>query len=211
MVCEANGLPARRATATPQPRRSQASEAKWWFHLAVVDARLGTDRRSGARHAPGDRTESQPTRPRSGASGCGCSIRIRLEGAERAFNRATEIDPSDRAGWVGLARVYLQRDEASAPPGCSSGWSQPVPSDGYTLQLLGTAYRRLGRERPSGVGPAGWREGRTAVERRLDQRDAGVPPRLRRAVEGCDAAYIAAGQFPRGDRDPGAASPRPAR
>ncbi len=40
-----------------------------------------------------------------------------IEGAEHAFDRATEIDASDRAGWVGLARVYLQRGETARAAG----------------------------------------------------------------------------------------------
>jgi predicted Zn-dependent protease len=68
-----------------------------------------------------------------------------IEGAERAFSRATEIDPSDRAGWVGLARVYLQRNEPTRAAGLLERLVASGAGESYTLQLLGTAYQRVGR------------------------------------------------------------------
>jgi tetratricopeptide (TPR) repeat protein len=66
-------------------------------------------------------------------------------GAERAFSRATEIQPADRAGWIGLARVYLQRGENERAAGLLERLASAGSDDRYVLQLLGTAYRRLGR------------------------------------------------------------------
>ncbi len=41
MVCEANGLVGAARDAYANAAAIQASEAKWWFHLAAVEARLG--------------------------------------------------------------------------------------------------------------------------------------------------------------------------
>ena len=117
------------------------------------------------------------------------------EGAERAFGRATEIDPSDRAGWVGLARVYLQRNETARAAGLLERLVASGAGEPYTLQLLGTAYRRLGRADEAAsaleVGARGeaqwsdpWTDEMLAFRR-------GYAALLRDAT-----AYVVAGQFP---------------
>src|SRR5262249_44981582 len=63
------------------------------------------------------------------------------EGAERAFSRATEIDAADRAGWIGLARVYLQRDENERAAGLLERLVAAQPRGGYPLQLFGPPRR----------------------------------------------------------------------
>jgi tetratricopeptide (TPR) repeat protein len=68
-----------------------------------------------------------------------------IVGAERAFSRATEIQPDDRAGWIGLARVYLQRGENERAAGLLEKLAGASGGDRYVLQLLGTAYSRMGR------------------------------------------------------------------
>ena len=119
-------------------------------------------------------------RRRSGASARGCSIRIRLAGAEHAFNRSTEIDPADRAGWIGLARVYLQRDETRRAAGLLERLASSGPADGYTLQLLGTAYRAsdgtTGPRRPCRLARRESRNGATPGPTRCWS-SAGVTPR----------------------------------
>jgi superkiller protein 3 len=144
MVCEANGLSGAARDAYANAAAVQTSEPKWPFHLAVVDARLGRadaavrDMRTAIDRNPG-------YAPAYWRLGLWLLDDNQTEGAERAFNRATEIDPADRAGWVGLARVYLQRDENERAAGLLERLVAAAPEEGYTLQLLGTAYRRLGR------------------------------------------------------------------
>ena len=41
MVCEANGLAGAARDGYIAATTIQGSEAKWWFHLAAVEARLG--------------------------------------------------------------------------------------------------------------------------------------------------------------------------
>jgi tetratricopeptide (TPR) repeat protein len=145
MVCEANGLVGAARDAYARAAVLQASEAKWWFHLASVEARLGKadDAVRDMRHA----TKLNPSyAPAFWRLGLWLLDQNETSGAERAFNTATEIDPADRAGWTGLARLYLQRGENARAAGLLERLIQAgAGGDRYVLQLLGTAYRRLGR------------------------------------------------------------------
>lgn len=144
MVCQANGLPACARDAYALATKLQPAEAKWWFHLAAVESRLG--RTEEAARDMRRATEIDPAfAPSFWRLGLWLLDLNQLEGAERAFNRATEIQPADRAGWIGLARVYLQRNEDARAAGLLEQLAKAGAADGYVLQLLGTALRRLGR------------------------------------------------------------------
>ena len=65
--------------------------------------------------------------------------------AERAFVRAREIEPHGVPAALGLARVYLQRMENQPAADLLERTLANNPGDRYAMQLLGTAYRRLGR------------------------------------------------------------------
>jgi cytochrome c-type biogenesis protein CcmH/NrfG len=144
MVCEANGLVGAARDGYATAAAIHGSEAKWWFHLAAVEARLGKvdEAVRDVRRV----IELNPAyAPAFWRLGLWLLDENQIEGAERAFDRATEIDASDRAGWIGLARVYLQRGEAARAAGLLERLVASGAGDPYTLQLLGTAYRRLGR------------------------------------------------------------------
>jgi tetratricopeptide (TPR) repeat protein len=144
MVCEANGLPGAARDAYTQAAALQTSEAKWLYHLAVVESRLG--RSDYAVRDMRRAIERNPAyAPASWRLGLWLLDGNHVADAERAFGRATEIDPADRAGWLGLARVYLQRDENDRAAGLLERLVAAAPTDAYALQLLGAAYRRLGR------------------------------------------------------------------
>jgi superkiller protein 3 len=144
MVCEANGLAGAARDAYANAAALQPGESKWPFHLAVVESRLG--RTDDAVRDMRRAIELNPNyAPAQWRLGLWLLDQNQTEGAERAFSRATDIDPADRAGWIGLARVYLQRDENERAAGLLERLAAGAPNDGYTLQLLGTAYRRLGK------------------------------------------------------------------
>ena len=194
MVCEANGLVGAARDGYATAAAIQTSEAKWWFHLASVEARLGKvdDAVREMRRA----IELNPTYAAAfWRLGLWLLDQNQIEGAERAFVRATEIDASDRAGWIGLARVYLQRSETARAAGLLERLIASGAGESYTLQLLGTAYRRLGRvdEAASAleIGARGepqwadpWTDEMLAFRR-------GYAALLKDAT-----AYIVAGQFP---------------
>jgi superkiller protein 3 len=144
MVCEANGLAGAARDAYANATALQGADAKWWYRLASVESRLGRADdavRDMRRAIDADSTYA----PAYWRLGFWLLDQNQTEGAERAFDRATEIDPSDRAGWIGLARVYLQRDETARAAGLLERLVGAAPAEPYTLQLLGTAYRRMGR------------------------------------------------------------------
>jgi len=144
MVCEANGLAGAARDAYAQAAALQNSDAKWWYHLASVDSRLGRtdDAITDMRRAIDANSTYAPAYWRLGLW---LLDQNKTGDAERAFSRATELDPADRAGWIGLARVYLQRDENARAAGLLERLVGAAPAEAYTLQLLATAYRRLGR------------------------------------------------------------------
>ena len=144
MVCEANGLAGAARDAYVTATTLQGSEAKWWFRLAAVEARLG--RTDDAVRDMRRATDRNPTyAPAYWRLGLWLLDQNQIEAAERAFDVATDLQPADRTGWIGLARVYLQRGEAARAAGLLERLAEAGTADRYTLQLLGTAYRRLGR------------------------------------------------------------------
>jgi len=144
MVCEANGLVGAARSAYATAVSLQTSDARWWYHLGAVDARLGR-----SDEAVQDLRRSIDLNggyaPSFWRLGFWLLDRNEAGAAERAFARATEIDPADRIGWIGLARVYLQRGENARAAGLLERLVSAGTADRYALQLLGTAYRRLGR------------------------------------------------------------------
>ncbi len=144
MVCEANGLAGTAREAYAHAAAMQPAEPKWPFHLAMVESRLGQSGEAirDMRHAIELNASYAPGYWRLGLW---LLDENQVAEAEHAFNRATDIDPADRAGWLGLARLYLQRDENERAAGLLEKLVSAAPTDSYALQLLGNAYRRLGR------------------------------------------------------------------
>ena len=141
----------------------------------------------------------QPMRRRSGASARGCSIRIR----SRAPSARSTARPKSTRRIVpagsGSRGCICSADEHDRAAGLLERLASADPSDGYTLQLLGTAYRRLGRHDQAAsalqVGAKGepqwsdpWTNEMLAFRR-------GYAALLKDAT-----AYIVAGQFPRRSR-----------
>jgi superkiller protein 3 len=194
MACEANGLPSAARDAYAVAAMLEPSQAKWTFHRARVDGRLGQvdDAVRGMRRV----IETDPRfAPAHWRLGLLLLDQNHLDDAQRAFTRATELDSTDRAGWLGLARVFLQRDEPANAVQILERLAASSQSDPYTLQLLGTAYRRLGRADESAfalaIGMRGepqWNDPWTDEMLGLRR---GYAALLKEAT-----AYIVAGQFP---------------
>src|SRR5262249_39509289 len=120
------------------------TNAKWWFHLAMVEARLG--RADDAVRDMRRAIEMDPAyAPAQWRLGLWLLDQNQIVGAERAFSRATDMQPDDPAGWIGLARVYLQRGENERAAGLLEKLAAASSGDRYVVQLLGTAYSRMGR------------------------------------------------------------------
>lgn len=158
MICEANGVVGAArdayATATALP----GAQAKWFYRLAYVEARLGRtdDAIQDMRRA----IALEPSyAPAEWHLGLWLLDRNDVDGAERAFTRARELAPDDMSAVAGLARVHLQRQEDQRAVDVLEGALAKNPGDRYAMQLLGTAYSRLGRAEEAGfaltVGAAG--------------------------------------------------------
>ena len=144
MICEANGIVGAARDAYAAATSIRDSEPKWWYRLAFVQARSGRteDAVRNVRRA----IELNPAyAPAHRRLGLWLLDRGDTDGAERAFTRAGEIDPDDVSSAVGLARVYLQRLQNQQAVDVLERALAKTPGDRYALQLLGTAYRRLGR------------------------------------------------------------------
>jgi tetratricopeptide (TPR) repeat protein len=194
MVCEANGAvgPARDAYAAAAS--IDGSNAKWPYRLAFVLAPTG--RTDEAIRQMRRAIEIDPAY---------APARWRLalwlldgndaDGAEREFTQAGALDPGGMSAAVGLARVHLQRDQPQLAVDVLEGALAKTPGDRYAMQLLGVAYRRLGRleeaEYALAVGMTGepawpdpWTDDMLKFRR-------GFAVRLKDATQ-----YFAAGQMP---------------
>ena len=193
MACEANGLAGAARDAYTTATTLQATEPKWWFRLAAVEARLG--RSEDAVRDMRRAAELAPTyAPAYWRLGLWLLDQNQIAAAERAFNTATEIKPADRAGWIGLARVYIQRGENDRAAGLLERLVEAGAGEHETLQLLGTAYRRLGRvEEAASTSEAGARGEPQGSDPWTDEMlgfRRGYAALLKDAT-----AYIVAGQF----------------
>src|SRR5437867_3528689 len=144
MVCEANGLVAAARDAYSTATSLGGADAKWWYRLAFVEARTGRideaiqDVRRAIEINPG-------YAPAHSRLGLWLLDRNDIDGAEGEFTRAGELDPHNIAPVVGLARVYLQREEPQRAVEVLERALASNPGDRYAMQLLGFAYGRLGR------------------------------------------------------------------
>jgi tetratricopeptide (TPR) repeat protein len=144
MICEANGIGGAAREAYASATALEKSEAKWWYRLAMVEARSG---RVDEAIADMQRATvlNATYAPAQWRLGLWLLDRDDTDAAERAFVRAREIDPRDVSAALGLARVYLQRRQDQPAADLLERTLANNPGDRYAMQLLGTAYRRLGR------------------------------------------------------------------
>jgi protein O-GlcNAc transferase len=163
-ACEANGFTVAAARAYDTATRLDPENPRWWYRLALITSRLGDQ---PAAMAALDRTlRLAPTyAPAHWRRGLWSLDQGDLVSAEASFRRATEVDAADIGGGVGLARVYLTRGENQRAVDLLERLLNDHPGDRYAMQLLGTAYRRIGREDDArfalAVGTAGeptWRD-----------------------------------------------------
>lgn len=144
MVCQANGLLGAARAAYAQAIALDPDDARSTYRLATVDARLGRtdDAIAEARRTVALDPQYAPAHRRLGLW---LLDRDDSAGAEQAFARAIELQPDDPSGWTGLARVYLQRNDNGRAADLLEKLLAKNPGHRYALQLLGTAYRRVGR------------------------------------------------------------------
>lgn len=145
MALEANGLLVQAAANYDVAVRLDRDAPRWQYRLALLKARRGevdaalADMERVAQLAP----DYAPARWKQGLWWLDRGDTAK---AEAAFQAAVAAAPVDAAGRTGLALVHLsKRDDARAVAALETVLAA-TPGDRYALQLLGTAYRRLGRE-----------------------------------------------------------------
>jgi tetratricopeptide (TPR) repeat protein len=144
MAYEANEIIGSARTAYEQATRLDPSEPRWWYHLARVRAAQGdeigalTDLERAIELAP----DYGPAYYRRGVWMLALG---RLEEAEQAFRDSANLEHTQVAGRVGLARVYLQNEQEEKSVELLEQLLTANITHSYLYYLLGTAYRQLGR------------------------------------------------------------------
>ena len=106
MVCEANNLLGPAADAYRQALVLDPSNAQWHYRLAIVSAKTG-DVALAVEHVEVTSKLQPDFAPAYWRKGLWLIDQGRLNDAAAAFKTAIAIDPSDPAGWLGLARALL--------------------------------------------------------------------------------------------------------
>jgi tetratricopeptide (TPR) repeat protein len=145
MGLEANGLLVQAAANYQTAVRLDAKEPRWRYRQALLRERRGeidealADLEQVIALAP-DYAPAQWRR------GLWLLDRGDAAAAQAAFQSAMAIAPVDPAGPTGLALVHLSKGENAQAAAALEKLLATTPGERYALQLLGTAYRRLGRE-----------------------------------------------------------------
>jgi tetratricopeptide (TPR) repeat protein len=144
MALEANGLTPQAkdtyAVATTLP----ATHGRWWYHLARLRARDGDT--AGALAAYDETIARSPDYvPARWRRGQVLFDRGDMVAAEAAFRVAVNLAPVDSAGVTGLARVQMAQGKPQDAAATLETLLDRTPDDRYAYQVLGTAYRALGR------------------------------------------------------------------
>ncbi len=144
MACEANGFIGAARDAYETSTRLAPEEPRWTYRLALVRSRLGEHEEALSALA-----RVNHLAPEYGPAWCRLGLwrldRGDTNGAEAAFGRALALDAGDLSASTGLARVHLERRDNQRAADLLERVLERHPGDRYALQLLGTAYRRLGR------------------------------------------------------------------
>ena len=145
MACEANGLVAPAVEAYEGATIVQPTEPRWWYRLAMVHSRMG--RREAALESLRKAIELSPGyAPAHWRLGLWLLDADDTEGAARGFRTRQRAQPGRSRGRCRpRARLPAAPGGVSRPSTCSSERWRSGQGDRYAMQLLGTAYSRLGR------------------------------------------------------------------
>jgi tetratricopeptide (TPR) repeat protein len=145
MGLEANGLLVQAARNYEVAVRLDGDVPRWRYQLALLTARRGE---IDAALAHLDRVVQLAPgyAPARWKQGLWWLDRGDIAKAKAAFEAAVKAAPNDAAGHIGLALVHLSNRADADAAAALETLLAAHPGDRYALQLLGTAYRRLGRE-----------------------------------------------------------------
>ena len=143
MVYEANGIYALAEQTYRQYLDLNPHDARVWYRLAIVYEKVGLIKKSipAIQHAVEFDKNYAPIQWRLGLWLFDAG---QIEDAYIAFTRATEIDPDEPAGWYGLARIALVRDEPQNAIEIIDAHLLQGNAAARGYQLLGRAHTILG-------------------------------------------------------------------
>jgi len=143
MIYGAERLKSLAVSCYREAARLEPRQARWPYREAVTLAQLGDV--AGAREAMGRslaiEDEYAPSHARLGNYALELG---ELDPAEAAFREATRLDSSYPGGWVGLARVALQRDRTEEAIEIARRLVEKDPTDRTFAHLLNLARRQAG-------------------------------------------------------------------
>ena len=144
MACEANGFVGAARRGYEAAARLAPRDPRWTYRLALVTARLGDHETAWSALARTNELAPEYA-PAWARRGDWLLDRGDVDAAEAAFQRALEIDRGNLWASIGNVRVHLERRDYQRAVTLLEHLLEQHPGDRYALQLLGTAYRRLGR------------------------------------------------------------------
>jgi cellulose synthase operon protein C len=145
MGLEANGLLVQAAATYETAVSLDDREPRWRYQLALLKARRGeidaalADLDQVIELAPG-------YAPARWKQGLWRLDRGDTAQAQASFEAAVGAAPTDPAGQIGKALVHLSKREDAQAAAALETLLAAHPGERYALHLLGTAYRRLGRD-----------------------------------------------------------------
>jgi tetratricopeptide (TPR) repeat protein len=145
MGLEANGLLVQAAENYDVAVRLDGREPRWRYLLALLKARRGEidSALADLEHVVQLAPDYVPARWKQGLWWLDRGDTAK---AQAAFQVTAQTAPRDPAGHIGLGLVHLSKREDAKAAAALETVLAANPGDRYALQLLGTAYRRLGRE-----------------------------------------------------------------
>ena len=163
MLYEVEGIRGMALECYDQGLARRDDQPRWWYRTAVVQWRRG-ELRDAIRRI--DRSIAlQPNYAPSYYRRGSFHLELgELDPAEAAFQRAIELDPDFGGGWVGQARVCLQRDQSARAVEILEQLFERDADDRSVRRLLVTAYRQAGLDRELPPAQAGGDEdGETGI------------------------------------------------
>lgn len=153
MTYASERLKALAVTCFEEAGRLEPRQAKWPYREAVTRAQLGdiTGARTAIARSLAIEDEYAPSHARLGNYALDLG---ELEAAESAYRAATRLDSSYPGGWVGLARVALQRDRTDEALTILQRLATEDPADKTFRQLLVLARRQAGETVEGGADSA---------------------------------------------------------
>jgi tetratricopeptide (TPR) repeat protein len=150
MGFEANGLLVEAEDAYDTAVMLEDNEPRWRYRRALLRARRGETSEALADLARVIAL-APAYAPARWRQGLWLLDRGDSDSAETSMREAIRIAPDDPAGQIGLARVQLTLRQDAAAAETLDSFLAVHPGQRYALHLIGTAYRRLGRDEDARV------------------------------------------------------------